>query len=447
MSEARVRVLLVEDEPGYVRLVQEMLDEEKMGYSLLSVGDLSSALEAVRVGEFDVVLLDLGLPDSRHLDTFRGMYAGAPGTAIIVSTALDDSEAAVEAVKLGAQDYLVKGQTEASELVRSIRYAIERKRMEMELQMRAYLLDAATDSIVLRDLGGNFIYVNEAAYRTRGYSRDEFMKLKPSRLLTIDGVRRLEEWDKGLMEKGEAIMETTHVRKDGSHMPVEVQARVIELDGKKLALGVIRDITMRKKMEEEVREAEERYREVVDNSNDGIVAISLDGVITFSNRRMLEMAGYGAGEVVGRSFSDLIKVDAKRRMVELLQSATMREVTGLSEFELTRGDGSTLYVEASAAAIRRGGALAGVQVICRDIGRRKAGERRIRVLAYQLNGLKPGGCFISDSHERCFKAFADLTMQGVPGLCLAREDPEALVSQYGLGRESIVLLSTRPVSG
>ncbi|MFH2110381.1 MAG: PAS domain S-box protein [Candidatus Bathyarchaeota archaeon] len=194
-------------------------------------------------------------------------------------------------------------------------------------------------------------------------------------------------------------------------------------------------------------EAEERYREVVDNSNDGILAISLDGVVTFSNRRMLEMTGYGPGEVVGRSFSDLIKVDARQRMVELLQSATKREVTGLSEFELTRGDGSTLYVEASAAAIMRGGALAGVQVICRDIGERKAGERRVRVLAYQLNGLKPGGCFISDSHERCFKAFADLTMHGVPGLCLAREDPEALVSRYGIGRESIVLVSTRPVAG
>jgi len=68
----------------------------------------------------------------------------------------------------------------------------------------------------------------------------------------------------------------------------------------------------------------------------------------------------------------------------------------------------------------------------------------VRDLAYRLNSLKPGGCYLSDSHERCLKAYAILSMQGVPGLCIVREDPQSLVENYGINAEEIVLLSSRP---
>ena len=74
-------------------------------------------------------------------------------------------------------------------------------------------------------------------------------------------------------------------------------------------------------------------------------------------------------------------------------------------------------------------------------------DRRLRVLAYRLNGLQPGGCFTNHSNERCLKAYADLTMHGVPGLCIAREDPETLISHYGISRESILIVASRPIGG
>jgi putative methionine-R-sulfoxide reductase with GAF domain len=68
----------------------------------------------------------------------------------------------------------------------------------------------------------------------------------------------------------------------------------------------------------------------------------------------------------------------------------------------------------------------------------------VKQLAYKLNNLQPGGCYLSESHERCLKAYAVLSMEGVPGLCIVREDPQRLVDNYGIKKEEIVLLSSRP---
>src|SRR5207249_9372693 len=82
--------------------------------------------------DFDLVLLDFVLPDSMGLDTFTSMLAQAPHSPIIILSGLDDEALAIEALRLGAQDYLVKGEVDSNLLVRSIRYAIERKRVENE---------------------------------------------------------------------------------------------------------------------------------------------------------------------------------------------------------------------------------------------------------------------------------------------------------------------------
>ena len=86
-------------------------------------------------GEIDLVLLDLGLPDSRGLETFVKAYAHAPQIPFVVLTGLNDETVALSAVRQGAQDYLVKGQTDGGLLLRAIRYATERKRIEEDLRL------------------------------------------------------------------------------------------------------------------------------------------------------------------------------------------------------------------------------------------------------------------------------------------------------------------------
>ena len=130
------RILLVEDNPGDARLIQEMLAEaEDASFEIDWAPHLSAGLERLGRGEIDLVLLDLGLPDSRGLETFVKAYAHSPQIPFVVLTGLNDETVALSAVREGAQDYLVKGQTDGGLLLRAIRYASERKRIEEELRL------------------------------------------------------------------------------------------------------------------------------------------------------------------------------------------------------------------------------------------------------------------------------------------------------------------------
>ncbi len=129
----RFKVLLVEDNLRDANLIQEMLvGADAAVFDLERVGYLSHGLEHLESNHFDLVLLDLSLPDSVGFETFAQMKERAPGLPIIVLTDLDDEKLAVRAVREGAQDYLFKGQVDGRLLTRSMWYAIERKRAEKE---------------------------------------------------------------------------------------------------------------------------------------------------------------------------------------------------------------------------------------------------------------------------------------------------------------------------
>jgi len=128
------RILLIEDNPGDARLIRELLAETEGGPFDVTLADcLEDGLGHLAPGAADVVLLDLLLPDSRGLDTLARVVEKAPWVPIVVLTVLDDRDLAVEAVRQGAQDYLVKGETDGNLLARSVRYALERKEAQSKL--------------------------------------------------------------------------------------------------------------------------------------------------------------------------------------------------------------------------------------------------------------------------------------------------------------------------
>jgi DNA-binding NarL/FixJ family response regulator len=133
MDGTALSILLIEDNPGDARLVEESLKYSDLPLlRFVHEERLGSGLERLSGEEFDLVLLDLTLPDASGLDTVRRTLEGAPGVAIVVLTGMDDDELATEVVRAGAQDYLPKGGMDPHGLGRAIRYAIERKRRENE---------------------------------------------------------------------------------------------------------------------------------------------------------------------------------------------------------------------------------------------------------------------------------------------------------------------------
>jgi len=130
----KIKVLLIEDNPGDVLLIREMLDDsEQIHFEVMNAARLDDGLKFLVKNSFDAILLDLCLPDSKGIDTFNIMKYNATNIPIIVLTGLKDDIFAVSAVGRGAQDYLVKGEFTNKQLIRSITYAIERKRIEKEL--------------------------------------------------------------------------------------------------------------------------------------------------------------------------------------------------------------------------------------------------------------------------------------------------------------------------
>ena len=175
-----ITVLLVEDNVGDARLIVEALREAATGdFVLEQVQGLEPALERLRRAGVDVVLLDLGLSDSQGIETFQRTHLAAPGKPIVIISGLDDKQMALEAVRLGAQDYLVKGRIEGPLLAQAIRYAIERKRAEDALhasERRALTLFDAVDLIVLGlDSGGVVDYVNPFFLQLTGYTREDVL--------------------------------------------------------------------------------------------------------------------------------------------------------------------------------------------------------------------------------------------------------------------------------
>ncbi len=274
MSYDPVRVLLVEDNPGDTRLICEMLAEARGAQIEVECIDrLSPGLKRLAAGGIDVLLLDLSLPDGQGLDVCVRAHTQAPYVPIVVLTGLDDETMAAKTLRIGAQDYLVKGQVDSQLLFRSMRYATERKRAEetlWESEKRYRLLaENAADPIWTVDMNMRLTYMSPSITKLLGYSVEETMAkpmeaiYTPTSFETAMKVLAEELAIENMEQKDLSRSRTVELelyRKDGSIVPVEGKFTFIrEPDGQAVEiLAIVRDITERKRAEEALKESEEK---------------------------------------------------------------------------------------------------------------------------------------------------------------------------------------------
>jgi len=185
MTDFPIDVLLIEDDPGDARLIREMLLSDGSGmFALTQCAYLESGMTALDEQAYDVILLDLTLPDSAGIDTLFKLQSAVPDVAIVVLTGLDDMTlVGVEAVKGGAQDYLVKGDVDAKLLRRSIRYAIERHEIEERLrrseeEYRSLIddvFDTSMVAVIILNADFEVVWCNEATEIYFGFERENIL--------------------------------------------------------------------------------------------------------------------------------------------------------------------------------------------------------------------------------------------------------------------------------
>src|SRR5208282_1807361 len=243
MPSKPIRILLIEDDAEQASFLSEFLtepNEENVHFNFKTTDSLASGLEELKYNVCDVVLLDLNLPDSRGIETFVKVASQAPRLPIVPLTGYGDERLALEAMSLGAQDYLVKGSFSPAVLKRAILYAVERKRLMAQLED---LIAKNADGMVVVDSGGWVHYVNAAAEAILGMTAEELVG-KP--------------FDFPIFP--EQITELKFPTPDGQEKIAEMRTSEIEWQGKPACLASIRDITELRRVEQLKAEVKEHHR-------------------------------------------------------------------------------------------------------------------------------------------------------------------------------------------
>lgn len=291
-------MLLIEDDPGFRDLVVQMLSEPNNSvFQITQAQTLKEGCDFLDREKIDVVLLDLILPDNEGIDTFTRIKEKYPELPIVILTSIEDEKTAVEAVKNGAQDYLFKMQVKGDVLIRSLRYAVERKRVQEELQQardqmelrvkertqeleevnnklqeeaeeRIRALESLAESEerfrgiaersfdMIFEIGDErqFLYASPAVDRIFGYTPDEIINVPFEAFLSEEDRNRVTRAIDTLLE-GSYIegVQCGIIKKDGSPGFIEINASPIIRDREVTGgQGIARDVTERKKMEQEL---------------------------------------------------------------------------------------------------------------------------------------------------------------------------------------------------
>jgi PAS domain S-box-containing protein len=323
-----MKVLLVEDNLVDARMVRELLKNSRsVTFELQHVTRLDAALDCLRRETFDVVLLDLGLPDSQATQTLALTKMAHSGLTILVLTVLHDESIALEALRSGVQDYLVKGQFNGELLIRAILYAVERKRAEEE-------------------------------------------------------GRRLEtELARGAVERTVQLQTANVSLQDSRRVALNLMddALAAQQRAEQVSIELRQQVAVRKQAEEDLRRSEQRYRMIFDRNPDGVFALNRLGRFLLANPACEAISGYSTAELLQKTFMELCTPDRLAEAVDSFER-TLRG-TGPLELEtsLLHKDGRRVEIWVAGEPLTTARETV-VHCTVKDISKRKRAEENLRQL-------------------------------------------------------------------
>jgi sigma-B regulation protein RsbU (phosphoserine phosphatase) len=389
MSPESLKILLIEHDAGFTRAVNEMLGQARdLSAELSSAADLHSGIAALAGSSFDVVILDVSVPDGAGLANIPLLKAEAPRVPIIAAGDADNETVAVESVQAGAQDYLVKSQITPGWLERSIRYAVERHHMEMTLLAAEAkyhsLFDHLVEGIFQTTLEGQYLLANAALARIYGYSSPEELMQSVTdigRRLYVQPGRR-DEFIRLMQERDTlAGFESQIYRKDGSMIWISENCRAVRNKSGKLLYyeGTVEDITQRRQAEQDLRNSEALYHSLVETMPQYVFRRDIHLRFTFANQQYCKHFKLKLEDILGKTDFDFFPKES----AEKYQRDDQRVMATGQSYEIIEehqphGQDKIVVQVVKTPLYDADGKIIGLQGIFWDITQQYMAEERIR---------------------------------------------------------------------
>ena len=377
-----VRVLHVDDEAGFLKAAKRCL-EMQGAFQVETALSVEEAMAKLKEKTFDVVVADYVMPGKDGLEFLRELRAKGNRIPFIVFTGKGREEVAIRALNLGANQYFNKigdPETVYCELAHGIRQAVEGKRAEEALkeseEKYRSIVELAPDAIITLDFNWVVTSCNAATTRRMGYSRDELIGKHFSEmgfLQAKDFPKHHKLFSSILRGKAPKPFEVTWHHKDGTPFHAEVHVTLMKKGDKTIGVQAIaRDITERKKMEETLKESEQRYRQLFEGISDAVMVYSSDGKFLNCNEVTLRRLGYSCEEFFRLTAADIVHPDFHPLMKDNQKRIWAGEATVVESAHRCK-DGGVIPVEVNARRIEYDGKPA-ILAVVRDITERKEAE-------------------------------------------------------------------------
>lgn len=271
-----INVFLIEDNPGDAYIIKEMLKEIKTTQFDLKIAEsLETGLKKLENSNFDVLLLDLSLPDSYGIETFEEFYRKMPRLPIIILSGLSDEQLALNAVTKGAQDYLVKGSVDSNLLVRSIKYAIERKRLECQLkdseEKYRIMVEKTKSGLFLIGPNNKLNYVNKQMADMLGYEPQEMIGKSVNQFMVPESLKKFKKRIQKSEKNLNHLSEIKFIHKKGSYIwAITTTGPIYGYMGEyRGSVSIMTDISARKGLEKSMMQAlmdkDENFRQIMNS--------------------------------------------------------------------------------------------------------------------------------------------------------------------------------------
>jgi len=374
-------ILIADDEQNIRELFSSLLAGPD--YHLLFAANGNEALESAFMHIPDLVLLDIMMPEMDGFEVCRRLRRD-PRTKelpIIIVTALNDRPSRLLGIQVGADDFISKpfDLEELEARVKSITRLNRYRTLLSERTKFERLFDLSPDGIIIVDSTQEIILANPAMHRMIDVKNREGLTGIPfTSLLAPDQEISYDDLLKVAAESSRPLFETVFMRRDGSRLPVELSAGGATHEGEAAFYLIARDITERKRFQEDLRESERKHRELIENIDDIVYVTNGRGVILFLNDATERSFGYTKEEIIGRRFMEFIVPEDYALAESIFKKQLAGEHVGTFELSFINRSSSRITLELREKLIWDGDKVIEAHGLGRDITERKRIREELR---------------------------------------------------------------------